>query len=101
MDGEKNEAEVISITVQFRTKGGAERSVTIDGRSSDALFWSREAIDKFALPFYLTTEGFDKAAEIRGEVESQFARTGLVIGPHKKYCMLIPIDLDRGDPSPI
>jgi hypothetical protein len=97
----KREAGVIAITVQLRTRDGEERSVTIDGRSSDALFWSLEAIDKFALPFYLTTEGFEKAAEIRREAESQLVRTGMILGPHKKYCLLALPDLDRSDPSPI
>lgn len=65
--GGKRDAEIVSITVKFRTTRGEERSVTIDARSSDALFWSLDAIDKFALPFYLTTEGFGKAAAIRQE----------------------------------
>ena len=97
----KNEAEVVSVTVKFRTAAGEERSVTIDGGSSDALFWSLEAVDKFALPFYLATEGFEKAASIRREAEAQLARLGLAIGPHKKYCLLAFPPLDRGDPSPI
>jgi len=98
---EYDEAGVISVTVKFRTKEGKESSVTIDGRSSDALFWSLEAIDKFALPFYHVTEGFERAADIRREAESQLAATGMVIGPHKKYCLMLLPDIMRGDPSPI
>jgi hypothetical protein len=97
----KREAEILSITVKFRTAQGEERSVTVDGRSSDALFWSIEAIDRFALPFYLATEGFEKAAAIREEAHAQLAKAGLIIGPHKKYCLLSIVELDRGDPSPI
>jgi hypothetical protein len=98
---DKREAEIISVVVKFRTATGEERSVTVDGRSSDALFWSLEAIDRFALPFYLATEGFEKAAAIRQEANAQFAKMGLAIGPHKKYCLLPIVELDRGDPSPI
>ena len=95
------EAGVVSITVQYRTKDGKERSVTIDGESSDALFWSMEAIDKFAIPFYHITEGYERATDIRREAEAQLASTGMIIGPHKKYCRILLPDLDRGDPSPI
>jgi hypothetical protein len=98
---EYDEAGVISVTVKFRTNEGKESSVTIDGRSSDALFWSMEAIDKFALPFYHATEGYERAVDIRRAAEAQLAETGMIIGPHKKYCLILLPELNKGDPSPI
>jgi hypothetical protein len=92
---------VVSVRVTFRTKEGTERSVTIDGRSSDAVFWSMEAIDRFVVPFYHVTEGFERATDIRRSAEEQLARTGMIIGPHKKYCLILLPELDKGDPSPI
>lgn len=98
---EKREPGVVAITVQFRTSSGEERSVTIDGRSSDALFLSLEALDKFALPFYLATDGFERAAAIRREAQEQLAQIGMIIGPHKKYCRIMLPNFNLGDPSPI
>lgn len=97
----REEAGVISVMVKFRTKDGKERSVTIDGQSSDALFWSMEAIDRFVLPFYHVTEGYEKAADIRRGAEAQLADAGMIIGPHKRYCLILLPELNKGDPSPI
>jgi hypothetical protein len=97
----REEAGVISVTVKFRTKDGKERSVIVDGQSSDALFWSMEAIDRFALPFYHATEGYEKAVDIRRAAEAQLAEAGMIIGPHKKYCLILLPELNKGDPSPI
>ena len=97
----REEAGVISVMVKFRTKDGKERSVTIDGQSSDALFWSMEAIDCFLFQFNHLTYGYETAAYSRRGAEAQLADAGMIIGPHKRYCLILLPELNKGDPSPI
>ncbi|HEU4453697.1 MAG TPA: hypothetical protein VFR81_11590, partial [Longimicrobium sp.] len=62
---EASAGEVVEVTMTLRDKAGVERTIRLDGREHDALFWTASAIDKFAVPYYARTDGAEFAAEMR------------------------------------
>ena len=60
--------EVAEVAVTIRAESGEERTVRLDGREHDALFWTASAIDKFAVPYYAHVQGAEFAAELRRRV---------------------------------
>jgi hypothetical protein len=64
-DGSAPAGEVVEVVLSLRDDAGAERTIRLDGREHDALFWSMSAIDKFAVPYYAGTDGAEYAAEMR------------------------------------
>lgn len=97
--GSKENATLLSITVRLRTRDGAERVVEIDPKDSDALFWTLGAVERFLLPFYCATKGFDFAEDVHSKLvdEAGIIRVPIV---HKKLCKPVWLDFDRGDPGP-
>jgi uncharacterized membrane protein len=67
-DGSAPAGEVIEVTLSLRDQAGAERTIRLDGREHDALFWSLSAVDKFAVPYYAGTDGAEYAVEMRRRV---------------------------------
>lgn len=94
-------SRIESITVRVTTSDGSSHEIQVDPSENDSIFWSLEALDKFALPFYLATRGFQEAAGLRAQAEEELARSGLVFGPHKKLCSILPVRFDKRDASPI
>lgn len=90
--------KIESITVKLRTRDGAARQITIDPDENDALFWSGEAVDKLALPFYLATRSREQALAVRRQVDEQMLASGYIIAAHKRLCTLTVADLSRDDP---
>ncbi|HEU4452328.1 MAG TPA: hypothetical protein VFR81_04680, partial [Longimicrobium sp.] len=60
--------EVVEVTMTLRDEAGEERTIRLDGREHDALFWTASAIDKFAVPYYARTDGAEYAARMRRKV---------------------------------
>ncbi|MGH7498308.1 MAG: hypothetical protein ACREL3_05600 [Gemmatimonadales bacterium] len=95
---DRGEARIESIVVRLRTRDGSAREIKVDPDENDALFWSQEAVDKLALPFYLAARSLEQALAIRGQVDSQLGKAGLIIAAHKRLCTLMIADLSRIDP---
>jgi hypothetical protein len=93
MTSTRERSTVLSITVRVRTGDGTERVVEIDPTENDALFWSLDAADKFLVPFYSATKGFEYASNVRDAI---------IVIPilHKRLCKPEPIFIGPGFPPP-
>jgi hypothetical protein len=49
--------DILSVTVRFRTADGREQTVQYDPKSVDAVFLTRQAVDKFMIPYYTKLYG--------------------------------------------
>ena len=95
---ERNLGKIESITVKLRTRDGVARQITVDPDENDALFWSGEAMDKLALPFYFASRSREQALAVRRQVDEQMLASGYIIAAHKRLCTLLVADLSRHDP---
>ncbi len=91
----RSEATIESIVVKVRAKDGTASEITVDPNENDALFWSQEAVDKLALPFYLSSRSLEQALAVRRQVDEQMAAGGLMIAAHKRLCTLLVADLTQ------
>ncbi len=92
-------AKIESITVKVTTTDGKSHEIRVDPDEHDSLFWSPDAIDKFALPYYVTTRSPDQANAIRRQVDGQLAAVGLMVVAHKRLCSLMIADLTKSTPG--
>lgn len=65
-------ASVESMSVVVKLKDGTTRTWDL-GRSTDAVFLSQAAIDKFAIPYYVRILGVDAAAGMRRDILARTA----------------------------
>lgn len=89
----RGKPEILSVTVRVRTSEGREGNIEIKQDSTDAVFLSMAAFDKFAAPFYakLKNEGPDSVAAMRRKAKDQLDKYGIIIIVHKLKCkMLLP-----------
>jgi hypothetical protein len=82
-----SEVGILSVTVRYRTKDGQEGELSV-GPEYDAVFLSAEAADRFLLPHYLASFGFETIDEIRRKIIREEELAGLVIPRHKKICSI-------------
>jgi hypothetical protein len=92
-------ARIESITVTVTTANGRTHEIHVDPEEHDSLFWSTEAIDKFALPYYVTTRSVDQAAAIRRQVDAQVGASGQLLAAHKRLCTVRIVDLTKSNPE--
>jgi hypothetical protein len=87
MESTREDWTVLSITVRVRTRDGTERTAEIDPANNDAFFWSLDAADKFLVPFYSATKGFEYASNVRDLIK-------LIPVLHKRLCKPDPLFRD-------
>lgn len=92
-------ARIESITVKVTTANGRSHEIQVDPEEHDSLFWSTEAVDKFALPYYVTTRSADQAASIRRQVDTQVGASGQLLAAHKRLCSMMIADLTKSNPA--
>jgi hypothetical protein len=97
--GKHQAAKIESITVKVTTTDGKSHEIRVDPDEHDSLFWSQDAIDKFALPYYVTTRSPDQAQAIRRQVDGQLAAVGLMVAAHKRLCTVMIADLTKSNPG--
>lgn len=59
--------EILDITVRVRLPDEQVHSETFKGDEFDALFWSRSALDKFVIPYYVTALNLEYANKLPGQ----------------------------------
>ncbi len=92
-------ARIESITVKVTTADGRSHEIQVDPEEHDSIFWSPDAIDKFALPYYVTTRSPDQAAAIRRQVDAQVGASGQLLAAHKRLCTVRIADLTKSNPD--
>jgi hypothetical protein len=97
--GAPQAARIESITVKVTTTNGRSHEIQVDPEEHDSLFWSADAIDKFALPYYVTTRSVDQAAAIRRQVDVQVGASGQLLAAHKRLCTVRIADLTKSNPE--
>lgn len=80
--------KIVEITVKVRSSNGKETTIVLDSNIYDAVFVSMEALEKFAFPYYQRIEGESTVRKLRNLANQQLTKTGVIIGPHKKQCLL-------------
>lgn len=79
--------EVLDVTVRVKLPDGSTQTRVFGGREFDALFWTRSAVDKFAIPYYTGALGLDHAARLSGE----FSGEDVYMAAHMPDTMLFMI----------
>ena len=72
------EPEVLDVTVRVKLADGSTQTRVFGGKEFDALFWTRSAMDKFAIPYYAGALGLDHAVRLSGE----FSGEGVYMAAH-------------------
>ena len=62
--GGKPPAEVLDVTVRMKLPDGSTRTQVLGGGEYDALFWTRSAVDKFVVPYYVGALGLQYATRV-------------------------------------
>jgi hypothetical protein len=83
----RNKPQILSVTIRVRTAAGKESNMEVDlkGDPSDAIFLSKEAFEKFAVPYYINRkgEGPETVAVLRRKVQDEVNKYGFIIILHK------------------
>jgi hypothetical protein len=69
-------AEVVNVTITTRLRNGDSISVTVPAMSMDAVFFTLDALDKFAFPYYTRLVGVAEAARMRNAVVNRLRDRG-------------------------
>jgi hypothetical protein len=69
-------AEVVNVTITTRLRNGDSISVTVPAMSMDAIFFTLDALDKFAFPYYTRLVGVAEAAQMRNAVVNRLREGG-------------------------
>jgi len=69
---------VLDVTVRVKLADGSTQTRVFGGKEFDALFWTRSAMDKFAIPYYAGALGLDHAVRLSGE----FSGEGVYMAAH-------------------
>ncbi|HEU0076894.1 MAG TPA: hypothetical protein VFQ76_04540, partial [Longimicrobiaceae bacterium] len=57
-------AEVLDVTVRMKLPDGSTRTQVLGGGEYDAIFWTRSAVDKFVVPYYVGALGLQYATRV-------------------------------------
>jgi hypothetical protein len=85
-------SRIEKVVITLRDGGG---EVELAGDMWDAIFWNLPAVEKFVLPYYVTTEGIDKGIRVRADFLNPMAYA-LVHAPDTDYVVLVKENLTAG-----
>jgi hypothetical protein len=92
--GEKGKPEILSVVVRVRTSDGTISTMNVELKGedpTDALFLTKDAFEKFAIPFYAKQKDprLDSVPALRRRINAESDTNGLLIILHKLRCRIV------------